>query len=40
MSALAAFNFNDAWHAELGAGYKSRDYDGDSGYLELDRSWP
>ncbi len=32
VSALAAFNFSDAWHAELGAGYKSRDYDGDSGY--------
>jgi opacity protein-like surface antigen len=32
VSALAAFNFNDAWHAEIGAGYKSRDYDGDSGY--------
>lgn len=32
VSALAAFNFNDAWHAELGAGYKSRDYDGASYY--------
>ena len=33
VSALAAFNFSDTWHAELGAGYKSRDYDGDSGYV-------
>jgi hypothetical protein len=27
VSALAAFNFNDAWHAEVGVGYKERDGD-------------